>query len=316
MRRIHHGTDHKAAESLWHVRAIGEIIEGTVAQRRLHLRGKIVTVGEHLDTHIHLVQVGQGEVFNRDNVPSPLLQSIESDQSGSGDDVAVGIGHEGTHSIVRIGNVGLVIVVFHCGHHQLVNRLDAHARTDDSTVITCKLAHSRGVGIVEDIVRHLHSPMGSVVGIQLVVSGTDLHILDLQDIVVMTREGHHRLGTGCQRSNRQRVVVLLGSACHIQVNLDIALCLTSLVTNQGLHHILHFKLGRSLTMRIDVRHCYIIVVQVSQTDTVNIDVVAVLRLGVEGDIDATGGHIVGEVVCVACPLGRIGGAKVTFQQGG
>ena len=316
VRRIHQSTNHKTTEGLGHVCAIGEVVEGAVTQRGLHLGGKIVTIGEHLDTHIHLVQVGQSEILNGDDVPSALLQGAEIHQRGGGDDIAIGIGHKGTHTILRIGNEVLVVVIFHSGHHQLVNSLDAHTRTDNCIVIARELAHSGSVGEVDDIVRHLHSPMGSIVGIQLVIAGADLHILDLQHIVLVTREGYHRLRTGSQRSYRQRVVILLSSTCHIQVNLDIILGKMTLVTHQCLHHILHLILGRSLTLRVDVRHSNIVVEEISQTDTVNVDVVAVLGFGVKCNIDTAGGYVVGKVIGIERPLRRVGRVEVTFQQSG
>ena len=192
-RGIHHRTNHEATARLRNIHTILQIIECGVAERGFHLRDKIVAMGKHLQTNIELVGgVGQSEVMDRYRVPRTLLKRTEVHQLGSREDVAVSISHKCLESVLRIGNVGLVVIVFHCRHSQLLVGLVSHTRTDDAGIVAKKDnvrgRVRKGCGI---LCRH-HAPVLGIIAVVLVIGGTHLHILYFLHIVLVVGEGDQR----------------------------------------------------------------------------------------------------------------------------
>ena len=135
-RMIHHRTNHEATRLLRHVCTVGQIIESTVTQRGLHLSAEIITVCQHLQTNIELTgSSGKSKVLNRNGIPLILLQRVESNHFGCSHHIAGSIRHKSAETIVRISDVSLIIIVFHCRHGQILVDFVTHARTDDVVII-------------------------------------------------------------------------------------------------------------------------------------------------------------------------------------
>ena len=274
-------------------------------------------MGKHLQAHIELAgSVRQCEVVNRDFIPRVLLQGAEVDHLRSRQDCAVRIGHKSSEAILRIGDVGLVVVVFHRTHGQVLIGLVTHTRTNDVVIVTQQLDIGGGVGDDGTLHRGHHTPMLAVVVVVLVVGAAHLHVLDLRHIIEMVGEGDDSLGVGGQRSDRDRVMPLLGSTDDVEIDLDVGLGLRTVVTDEGAHHIAHRVLRGGFTRAIDLRDGDIIRIEATHTDTVDVDVVTAPGGSVEGDIDTSVIHIVGEIVNEAGPLRGGRTLQITVQRSG
>ena len=300
MRRVHHRTDHETARSLRRIGAVVlQIVERGVPERGLHLVGEVVAGGRHLQAHIELTRhVGQSEVPYRYHVPCVLLERVEGHHIRGRDDLPGRIGHKGLEAPLPVRDIALVIIVLHIRDNQFLAGPVPHTRTDDRGVVA-RLQHRGGrVRIVRRIVVGDHAPVHGVVRVVLVVAGTNLHILHLVHLHRMVRERHQRLLVAAQHRYRHRVAVRLRGSRNRQIDIDVGLRLTPLVTDQSAIDIPHRVFRRRLALRVYLRHRHIVVVQVPQTDTVDVYVVALLRIAVEGDIDTARTHVIAQIVRV------------------
>ena len=316
-RGIHHRTKHETTGELRNIRTVAQIEECGIAKRGLNLGTQIVTVGEHLQAHIELARgVRQREVVNRNLVPSTLLQRAEIHHLGSGQDIAVGIGHESLEAVLGIRDIGLVVVVFHRPHGQFLVGLVAHARTDNVVIVTNQLDEGGGVGDIGNRRVGHHTPVLGVVDIVLVVGAAHLHVLDLSHAVLMVREGDDGLGVGGQRRNRNRIMPLLGSTGHGQIDLNVGLRLRAIVAHQGTHHVAHLVARRGLASSVNFAHRDVVRIEATHADTVDVEVVTVLGGSIKSDIDTVTRGVVGKVIPVALPSGSGGRLFVTFDGSG
>ena len=90
-------------------------------------------------------------------------------------------------------------------------------------MVTCKQSYGRGVGIVDDVVGHFHTPVSDIIGVVLVIAGMDLHIFGFKHIIVMDVERYNGFGPRSQAGDGQRVMMMFGRTHYIQIDLYIVL---------------------------------------------------------------------------------------------
>ena len=131
----------------------------------------------------------------------------------------------------------------------------------------------------------------------------------------MVGEGDHHLGVGGQRCNGDCVMPLLGSTGHVEVDLDVILCLRALVTDKSAHHVAHRILRRRLASCVNLVDSDVVRIEATHTDTVDVDVVTVLGQCLEGNVNTSVVHVVGKIVDEASPFRGGGCLQVTLQRG-